>query len=95
MVDEFAEGRVATIKTPEQIEAEEKGLIRLKNANFSWGSKSGKSSPGFQLELPDVTFVKGKINLITGPTGSGKSSLLKVRAALATGFERALKRIRP
>ena len=31
----------------------------------------------FKLRLPDVTFVKNGINLITGPTGSGKSSILK------------------
>ena len=51
-------------------EAQDEGLIRFKNAKFSWGSD-------FKLRLPDITFVKNGINLITGPTGSGKSSILK------------------
>jgi energy-coupling factor transporter ATP-binding protein EcfA2 len=81
MIDQYTEGKTATIKTPAQLEAESEGLIRLQDATFTWGSKSGSATPGFNLYIPDVTFVKGKINLITGPTGSGKSSLLKVTMA--------------
>jgi ABC-type lipoprotein export system ATPase subunit len=78
MIDEFTDGRLAKPTDPAHIEAQEQGLIRIKNAIFTWGSAHGSATPGFQLDIPDVTFVKGKINLIAGPTGSGKSSLLKV-----------------
>jgi ABC-type bacteriocin/lantibiotic exporter with double-glycine peptidase domain len=79
MIDEFTEGQTAEIKPQAQLEAEEQGLIRLHDANFYWGTEDGTSSPRFGLRIPDLTFVKGKINLITGATGSGKSTLLKVR----------------
>jgi ABC-type bacteriocin/lantibiotic exporter with double-glycine peptidase domain len=78
MIDEFTEGETAVIKSREQLEAEEQGLIRLKDANFHWSSIGGSSTPGFSIHIPDLTFVKGKINLISGPTGSGKSTILKV-----------------
>ena len=78
MIDEYTKGSTARIANPEQIEAEAEGLVRFKNATFTWGSASGKDTPGFRLWIPDVTFVKGKINVISGPTGCGKSSLLKV-----------------
>ena len=84
MIDEFAEGETATIKSQEQLEAEQQCLIRLKDANFHWTTSNGHATPGFSLRVPDLTFVKGKINLISGPTGSGKSTLLKV--SLACGF---------
>ncbi|WWC60298.1 uncharacterized protein I303_102867 [Kwoniella dejecticola CBS 10117] len=77
MIDEYSEGKIATIKTSEQLEAETEGLIKIKNATFSWGPVESGNTQDFSLRIPDVTFVKGKINLITGPTGSGKSSLLK------------------
>ncbi|WVF65767.1 hypothetical protein IAT40_000501 [Kwoniella sp. CBS 6097] len=77
MIDEYSEGKLATIKTPEQLEAESEGLIRMKEAVFTWGPIESGNTQDFSLRIPDVTFVKGKINLITGPTGSGKSSLLK------------------
>jgi ABC-type bacteriocin/lantibiotic exporter with double-glycine peptidase domain len=77
MIDEFSEGETAEIKPRAQLEAEEQGLIRLHDATFHWGTENGSSSPRFGLRIPDLTFVKGKINLITGATGSGKSTLLK------------------
>ncbi|OCF31712.1 ATP-binding cassette transporter [Kwoniella heveanensis BCC8398] len=77
MIDEYSEGKLATIKTPEQLEAESEGLIRIHDAVFTWGPVDTGNTQDFSLKIPDVTFIKGKINLITGPTGSGKSSLLK------------------
>jgi len=78
MIDVYSQGTRATLHSPEQLEAEANGLIRLKNATFAWGEDTGnKNIINFRLNVPDVTFAKGKINLITGPTGSGKSSLLK------------------
>ncbi|WVO13290.1 hypothetical protein L204_100903 [Cryptococcus depauperatus] len=79
MIDEYSEGKMISIKTPEQLEAEHDGLIRLRNATFTWDStETNDSNEGsLKLIIENTTFVKNKINLITGPTGSGKSSLLK------------------
>ena len=77
LIDEFTEGHKAQTTMPELLEAQQERLIRIKNATFTWGSPKGDATPGFNLHVPDITFAKGKINLITGPTGSGKSSLLK------------------
>lgn len=78
MIDSFSDGHQAEIKSGAHLDAEEQGLVRLHDATFRWGTESGTETPGFRLRVPDLTFVKGKINLITGATGSGKSSLLKV-----------------
>lgn len=83
MIDEFSEGLSTSTVSPELLEAQEQGLIRVKNATFTWGTNKGDDTPDFKLRIPDLTFVKGKINLITGPTGSGKSSLLKVSTCLS------------
>jgi len=58
-------------------------LIGIRNASFTWTSEStGTITPGasrrnFTLRISDeVIFRKEKINLIVGPTGCGKTSLL-------------------
>lgn len=60
-------------------------VIGIRNASFSWANQasgSSASTPGsgrrnFTLRIDgDLLFKKGSINLIIGPTGSGKSSLL-------------------
>jgi len=58
-------------------------LVGIRNASFTWTSQpTGTITPGssrrnFTLRINDeVIFRKGKINLIVGPTGCGKSSLL-------------------
>ncbi|KAF7589950.1 hypothetical protein BBP40_003489 [Aspergillus hancockii] len=58
--------------------------IALDNATLTWGSSKGQykddprsdTSDAFRLINIDVSFRTGKLNLITGPTGSGKTSLL-------------------
>ena len=54
--------------------------IGLRNATLTWGStdphSSGPGAEGFRLIKMDVDFEIGKLNVIAGPTGSGKSSLL-------------------
>ncbi|WVQ79115.1 hypothetical protein IAT38_001210 [Cryptococcus sp. DSM 104549] len=78
MIDEYSDAKMATIRSPEELEAESEGLIRVHDATFTWDtSPSDFPDEDFKLRIEDVTFAKGKINLITGPTGSGKSSLLK------------------
>ena len=53
--------------------------IGFKNATFSWG---GKEKPGedvsgaFRLMDLNINFEIGKLNIVAGPTGSGKTSLL-------------------
>ncbi|KAF9645156.1 hypothetical protein BDM02DRAFT_3189933 [Thelephora ganbajun] len=58
-------------------------LIGIRNASFTWSSgssgavTSGSSRRNFDLWIKDeVVFKLGKINLIVGPTGCGKTSLL-------------------
>ncbi|WVQ74585.1 hypothetical protein IAR50_004186 [Cryptococcus sp. DSM 104548] len=79
MIDEYSEDHVATDDKPEGLlKAEEEGLVQLHKATFTWDTRPSKADEqDFRLVIEDTTFVKGKINLIAGPTGSGKSSLLK------------------
>jgi ABC-type multidrug transport system fused ATPase/permease subunit len=58
-------------------------LIGIRNASFTWASGSdGAITPGssrrrFTLRVNDeLIFRRGKINLIVGPTGCGKTSVL-------------------
>ena len=39
-------------------------------------------SESFQLEVPDLTIVKGQVFCLLGPTGAGKSTLLRLIAAI-------------
>jgi ABC-type multidrug transport system fused ATPase/permease subunit len=63
-------------------EDSEDDFIGIRNASFAWKlntleSASSTPSSQFKLTVPGkLEFVKGKINLIVGPTGSGKTSLL-------------------
>ena len=58
-------------------------FIGIRNASFTWSSDPaeivtpGSSRRNFSLRIEgEVTFKQGKINLIVGPTGCGKTSLL-------------------
>lgn len=54
--------------------------IALRHATLSWASqaqrKAKANASSFRLIDMDVDFVIGKLNIIAGPTGSGKTSLL-------------------
>ncbi|KAK7462805.1 hypothetical protein VKT23_020779 [Stygiomarasmius scandens] len=55
--------------------------IGFRNATFSWSKDSadGTATPSqrqFLLQIDELLFKKGCINLIVGPTGSGKTSLI-------------------
>ncbi|RMZ90758.1 hypothetical protein DV736_g2006, partial [Chaetothyriales sp. CBS 134916] len=52
--------------------------IALENATLTWGSKSPDpiATDAFRLINVNVDFQPGKLNIIAGPTGSGKTSLL-------------------
>ncbi len=58
-------------------------VIGIRHSSFRWSNdEDGMSTPGtaprnFTLRIEDeVTFRRGHINLIVGPTGSGQTSLL-------------------
>ncbi|RDB29359.1 ATP-dependent bile acid permease [Hypsizygus marmoreus] len=55
-----------------------KGEIGFSSASFEWPSlpKSSPSSARFTLGPLDIQFPKGKLTLVSGATGSGKSALL-------------------
>ncbi|XP_026757827.2 ATP-binding cassette sub-family C member Sur [Galleria mellonella] len=46
-------------------------VVRFKNAVFSWGTKNGTL-----LEIDDLDIPRGKLIMVVGSTGSGKTSLL-------------------
>ncbi|KAK9321897.1 hypothetical protein V1517DRAFT_325221 [Lipomyces orientalis] len=49
-------------------------LIGFRDASFAWGA--GQTNFDFKLQDVDITFEPGKLSVIVGPTGAGKSSLL-------------------
>ncbi|KAH9922615.1 uncharacterized protein B0H18DRAFT_1120791 [Fomitopsis serialis] len=83
LLDEYSE-QPDEIRT--QIAAQpEDDVVGFRNASFTWANQvsgSAASTPGsgrrnFTLHIDDdLVFEKGSINLVIGPTGSGKSSLL-------------------
>ncbi|MCJ1469079.1 hypothetical protein MMC07_007712 [Pseudocyphellaria aurata] len=53
--------------------------IGFHRASFTWGHKDSHKNDGstpFQLIDLDITFQVGQLNIVAGPTGSGKTSLL-------------------
>ncbi|KAK3945768.1 ATP-dependent bile acid permease [Diplogelasinospora grovesii] len=63
----------------ENIDENGNRVIGFRDATFVWGSKKTVAKDGsmaFRLLDLDVDFKIGKLNVITGPTGSGKTSML-------------------
>lgn len=51
--------------------------IGFYSANFTWSNESGADGQAFTLRVKgELIFKEGSINLVIGPTGSGKTSLL-------------------
>ncbi|EIW86976.1 pleiotropic drug resistance ABC transporter [Coniophora puteana RWD-64-598 SS2] len=51
--------------------------IGFHDAIFEWSATENSSNePRFVLDIPDLLFPVGKLTLVNGPTGSGKSALL-------------------
>ncbi len=54
-------------------------IIGFKRATFSWGGRGSQRKDGatpFRMIDLDIRFHVGELNIIAGPTGSGKTSLL-------------------
>lgn len=63
----------------DNVDEEGNKTIGFRDATFIWGGKNEVNDDGsqaFQLLDLDVKFEIGKLNLISGPTGAGKSSML-------------------
>ncbi|CAK5284005.1 unnamed protein product [Mycena citricolor] len=78
LLDSFGEKKVEARALINTGGSEEIGFRR---ATFSWQSESDgsltRSSRHFSLKFDnEIIFKRGKINLVVGPTGSGKTSLL-------------------
>ncbi|OCH87049.1 hypothetical protein OBBRIDRAFT_796585 [Obba rivulosa] len=79
VLDRFASGNIEPT-APVEVAPE---VIGIKEARFTWANDNdGASTPGcqrrkFSLRIEDeLIFKRGHINLILGPTGSGKTSIL-------------------
>ena len=83
LLDEFSASSTTTpLAEPQDFGSEE---IGFRNATFTWSAEADSHTDGtltprsrtFRLRIHDtLLFKKGKINLIVGPTGSGKTSIL-------------------
>ncbi|KIJ38955.1 hypothetical protein M422DRAFT_258371 [Sphaerobolus stellatus SS14] len=80
LLDEFNENDSTPIISMET--SHDADIIGFKNATFTWqketsdGSETSSSRP-FRLRIEgELTFKKGCINLLIGPTGCGKTSIL-------------------
>ncbi|KZO89810.1 P-loop containing nucleoside triphosphate hydrolase protein [Calocera viscosa TUFC12733] len=77
MLDSFTRS-VASADIPTPVLVDGRG-IGMKNVTVSWTDSSGQSAVGkrlFSINIADVVFQQGAVNLITGPTGCGKTSLI-------------------
>lgn len=59
-----------------ELDDDDEPMVGFDNANFSWGSKDDPADESFRLLDLDVKFKLDQLNIISGPTGSGKTSLL-------------------
>ncbi|KAI0439378.1 multidrug resistance-associated protein [Xylaria telfairii] len=63
----------------DNVTEEGRKMIGFRDATFIWGNKNAVAADGsvaFRLLDLDVDFKIGKLNIIGGPTGSGKTSML-------------------
>ncbi|KAI1263665.1 hypothetical protein F5Y18DRAFT_393793 [Xylariaceae sp. FL1019] len=63
----------------DNIDSEGQKVIGFRDAAFTWGNKHAIAADGptaFRLMDMNIDFKIGKLNLIAGPTGSGKTSVL-------------------
>lgn len=81
-VEEFlSEEETEKYNQLQRVPVEENGrtIIGLRHATCTWGGRASagdKDTSAFRLTDVDVTFRTDKLNVIAGPTGAGKTSLL-------------------
>lgn len=81
LLDDFTE---RFDRDPDDTHVDDGGEIGIRNAAFTWSRDdpleapmSGADQRHFVLRVDgEVLFKRGRINLVVGPTGSGKTSLL-------------------
>ncbi|KAF7314589.1 ATP-binding cassette transporter [Mycena kentingensis (nom. inval.)] len=78
LLDEYEQKETPILFAPDPTANEQ---IGFRDATFSWSKDTdgaySRSQRQFQLKIGgELLFVKGKINLVVGPTGCGKTSLL-------------------
>ncbi|KAI2623116.1 P-loop containing nucleoside triphosphate hydrolase protein [Hypoxylon sp. NC1633] len=64
---------------PDNLDEDGEQVVGFRNASFVWGGKDAIGADGstaFRLLDLDIGFKIGKLNIIAGPTGSGKTSML-------------------
>lgn len=66
-------------------------IIGFQNGTFSWGSRDEKTDndegKAFRLRGMNIRFAVGRLNIVAGPTGSGKTSLLMALLGEMTRIE--------
>lgn len=63
----------------DNVDEEGNRVIGIEDGTFTWGGRNAVSEDGnaaFRLMDIDIKFAIGKLNIVAGPTGSGKTSLL-------------------
>ena len=79
-VEEFlSEDETEKYEQLEHENGEDHSKIAFEKATLSWGGKDTRTkdgSPSFRMIGLDIDFRIGKLNIVVGPTGSGKTSLL-------------------
>ncbi|KAF7976802.1 hypothetical protein HWV62_5660 [Athelia sp. TMB] len=79
LLDAYSEERISPEVEVANIGLDNEETIGFTDARFSWSGRSSDSTSRHQFQLRldgEVVFKRGALNLVVGPTGAGKTSLL-------------------
>ncbi len=65
-----------SLKREAQTSSSAEAEVGFKNATFEWDIATDDAPSRFTLGPLDIKFPPGRLSLVSGPTGSGKSALL-------------------